>query len=112
MSKHTPAPWKVKEWEHLDVDGSILTCGSHVVANHGGQDIAISACTVEDEDESHLHLIAAAPELLAAVEAVIEWFDMEADHQIEPDFMARVRACGKAEDMARAAIAKAKGGAA
>lgn len=51
-------------------------------------------------------------ELLAALAAVIEWFDMEADHSIEPDFMKRVDACGKSEDMARAAIAKAKVGAA
>ena len=48
-------------------------------------------------------------ELLAALEAVIEWYDMEADHSIEPDFYKRMAACQVSEDMAREAIAKAKG---
>ena len=47
-------------------------------------------------------------ELLAALEAVIEWYDMEADHSIEPDFYKRMAACQVSEDMAREAIAKAK----
>ena len=48
-------------------------------------------------------------ELLAALEAVIEWYDMEADHSIEPDFYKRMASCQVSEDMAREAIAKAKG---
>jgi len=51
-------------------------------------------------------------EVLEALEAVIEWYDMEADHSIEPDFYKRMAACKVSEDMAREAIAKAKGGAA
>ena len=47
-------------------------------------------------------------ELLAALEAAIEWYDMEADHSIEPDFYKRMAACQVSEDMAREAIAKAK----
>lgn len=47
-------------------------------------------------------------ELLEALEAVIEWYDMEADHSIEPDFYKRMAACQVSEDMAREAIAKAK----
>ena len=47
-------------------------------------------------------------ELLAALETVIEWYDMEADHSIEPDFYKRMAACQVSEDMAREAIAKAK----
>ena len=47
-------------------------------------------------------------ELLAALEAVIEWYDMEADHSIEPDFYKRMASCQVSEDMAREAIAKAK----
>ena len=48
-------------------------------------------------------------ELLEALEAVIEWYDMEADHSIEPDFYKRMASCQVSEDMAREAIAKAKG---
>ena len=47
-------------------------------------------------------------ELLEALEAVIEWYDMEADHSIEPDFYKRMASCQVSEDMARDAIAKAK----
>ena len=54
-------------------------------------------------------LVAMNKELLAALEAVIEWYDMEADHSIEPDFYKRIAACKVSEDMAREAISKAKG---
>ena len=58
---------------------------------------------------SHDDLVKMNKELLAALEAVIEWYDMEADHSIEPDFYKRMAACQVSEDMAREAIAKAKG---
>ena len=61
---------------------------------------------------SHDELVQMNQELLAALESVIEWYDMEADHSIEPDFHKRMAACQVSEDMAREAIAKAKGGAA
>ena len=57
---------------------------------------------------SHDELVAMNKELLAALEAVIEWYDMEADHSIEPDFYKRMASCQVSEDMAREAIAKAK----
>ena len=60
---------------------------------------------------SHDELVQMNQDLLAALEAVIEWYDMEADHSIEPDFYKRMAACQVSEDMAREAIAKAKGGA-
>lgn len=60
---------------------------------------------------SHDELVQMNQELLAALESVIEWYDMEADHSIEPDFYKRMAACQISEDMAREAIAKAKGGA-
>ena len=60
---------------------------------------------------SHDELVQMNQELLAALESVIEWYDMEADHSIEPDFYKRMAACQVSEDMAREAIAKAKGGA-
>ena len=57
---------------------------------------------------SHDELVAINKELLAALESVIEWYDMEADHSIEPDFYKRMASCEVSEDMAREAIAKAK----
>ena len=57
---------------------------------------------------SHDELVAMNKELLEALETVIEWYDMESDHTIEPDFYKRMAACQVSEDMAREAIAKAK----
>lgn len=59
---------------------------------------------------THDELVQMNKELLVALESVIEWYDMEADHSIEPDFYKRMAACQVSEDMAREAIAKAKGG--
>ena len=63
---------------------------------------------MEHAINSHDELVAMNKELLAALEAVIEWYDMEADHSIEPDFYKRMAACQVSEDMAREVIAKAK----
>ena len=57
---------------------------------------------------SHDELVTMNKELLEALETVIEWYDMESDHTIEPDFYKRMAACQVSEDMAREAIAKAK----
>ncbi len=59
---------------------------------------------------SHDELVQMNQELLAALEAVIEWYDMAADHSIELDFYKRMAACKVSEDMAREAISKAKVG--
>lgn len=57
--------------------------------------------------EANAHLIAAAPELLEACMAMIEWDDREKDHAV--DFNSRMDLCQAAFDKARAAIAKATG---
>ena len=84
------------------VDGLSLT----VLESFSGSDAAKFALHAIN---SHDELVAMNKELLAALEAVIEWYDMEADHSIEPDFYKRMAACQVSEDMAREAIAKAKG---
>jgi len=53
------------------------------------------------------HVFAAAPELLEACRAMIEWDDREKDHAV--DFDARMHLCRVAFDKARAAVAKAEG---
>ena len=84
------------------VDGLSLT----VLESFSGSDAAKFALHAIN---SHDELVAMNKELLAALEAVIEWYDMEADHSIEPDFYKRMASCQVSEDMAREAIAKAKG---
>ena len=53
------------------------------------------------------HVFTAAPELLEACRAMIEWDDREKDHAV--DFDARMHLCRVAFDKARAAVAKAEG---
>ena len=68
------------------VDGLSLT----VLESFSGSDAAKFALHAIN---SHDELVEMNKELLAALEAVIEWYDMEADHSIEPDFYKRMAAC-------------------
>lgn len=75
MSKHTRGPWNVEEWDFRESDGCIINSGMQVVAVNGsvknGVKCSIYAATEDgdgEEMEANLHLIAAAPELLAALE--------------------------------------------
>jgi len=84
MEKHTPGPW-------------------HITADYNYQHITDETATrtlatldrVDEQDDANAALIAAAPELLAALVAVVEAFDT-------PHYL--YDACLKA----RAAIAKAQ----
>ncbi|AVG38339.1 hypothetical protein MC81_02530 [Achromobacter insolitus] len=60
-----------------------------------------------DRQEADASLISAAPELLDACMAMLEWDDREQDHTV--DFYARMDLCRAAFDKARAAIAQARG---
>ena len=93
MSKHTPGPWEIKY--HPDPCYRYISGPEHIA-------LAQVVWRVEEEDrspdcEANAHLIAAAPELLEALEMMLE--------------MSEMGGFGKAaaEDVARAAIAKAKG---
>ena len=97
-AQHTPGPWVVGNLDKNDqrlVRGEhfeIATCWHHCVGS------------IEKEMEANARLIAAAPELLEALEQVlIEYDEVDlADH--EPQSFT------SAINEARAAIAKAKGG--
>lgn len=59
MSKHTPGPWRVEEWDGVPLR---ITTDSVIVARvEWDQPIA-------DEDEANARLIAAAPDLLEAAQ--------------------------------------------
>jgi len=76
-----------------------------------------SICTIDcplDERESVAHLIAAAPELYAACAAMIEWDEAEKNARPYDEdggraFHDRMTLCERAFDLARKAIAKARG---
>lgn len=102
MSAHkrtpgTPGKWFVGQKVR---DGSICVVGDidSVVCEFGERLGGV---------EADARLIAAAPELLEACMAMLEWDDREKDHAV--DFYARMDLCRAAFDKARAAIAKATG---
>ena len=71
MSKHTPGPWVVEEWDVREPDGCVITGGLQVVALKNGAKCPIYAATEDgdgDEMEANLNLIAAAPHLLLGLE--------------------------------------------
>jgi hypothetical protein len=66
---HSPGPWSVAEWDTRDRDGAIEAGGYQVVDAAG---YLVSACTTEgatDAEEANVRLIAAAPDMLEALEA-------------------------------------------
>ena len=112
MNKHTPGPWKVTRWvdKRVSVDS-----GTHTIA------------TLHDssnETKANAQLIAAAPDLLAALEKIMQMTatsPLEACayqgappkkwlREVAPALQARYDAVREAQQIARAAIAAAKEG--
>lgn len=97
-TRHTPGPWSM----HL-VDDTVVIIPRRPLPQKfstlGHSEVA------DEEDFANARLIAAAPELLDACMAMIEWDDRERDHAV--DFNARMDMCRAAFDKARAAISKA-----
>ena len=83
MSKHTPGPWDVSHVGHSQP----LPCDFRVHTESGA---------TRDEWEANAALIAAAPDLLAALKAAIACIPINQDKTVH--------------EQARAAIAKAEGG--
>jgi len=63
MSKHTPSPWAIRISEsEIDIIGPYQS----------NKDICILKNSGNQEDISNTHLIRCAPELLAALKAIVE----------------------------------------
>lgn len=108
VAAHTPGPWFY--------DGQ-NGCGAHVIHVREGEIAEAFGDTWSDDGqqaEANAHLIAAAPELLAALEYVASVLNMtDPEHEDFADSGAdTVQALCEGEAQIRAAIAKAKGGAA
>ena len=99
--KHTPGPWNLHspdEGDPITGDGTFcITAKSMVIANAQPRDW--------HETPANARLIAAAPDLLAALREMVEAFSMD---NIGVDALARNI---NAKKLARDAIAKAEGGA-
>lgn len=103
MNKHTPGPWKAGQYL-----GSLRQFVIHMDVGDKGQgsDVAFTSITFgSDETIANARLIAAAPELLEALQAMLEVHGVTqayAEKHIEiPQSWVDV------SDLARAAIAKA-----
>lgn len=68
MTHHTPGPWKLVPKFHASVESST---GRHV-ANCGGYTTNMDQGEHMNENEANARLIAAAPDLLEALEALLE----------------------------------------
>ena len=127
MSKHTPGKWVVIQREVME-DGSVYPM--HVVGGAAElqiclmESLTIARMRVDDPkmldsfsasySDANARLIAAAPDLLAACQAMAEWD--AAENQLPPydsdngaSFDQCMALCRDAFDKARAAIAKATG---
>ena len=94
--KHTPGPWQINNFDPFqvcDADGEARGCAA-IAVMHG----------TAKEKRANARLIAAAPELLAALECLLG--DIEQDMLTDRGAHRMVKS-GKRVEQARAAIAKA-----
>lgn len=117
-TKHTPGPWKTEDRRYLITDapdeGSIgVYAGGFWIADVHGAHVGPKS---RDEADANARLIAAAPELLEALEALLQ----NAENKAVYISILEYKECFDSEgnaiaeyspemDKARAAIAKAKG---
>ena len=98
-SKHTPGPWTV-DWSD---DGPLIYTGDLLIASVSGSTEHVEVQGLDGETtEANAWLIAAAPDLLAALERIlarVETLNLFAEHGED----------AKVVEQARAAIAKAQG---
>ena len=90
MADHTPGPWK---WDGYDIRAS----NDEIILTSDGRFGSDADC----------HLIAAAPDLLAALKLALEMIEMSVRTR-DPNWDGTVKD-GRAISNARAAIAKAEG---
>lgn len=101
-TKHTPGPWKACDYGRDSYGLQMSTVAADGGCNRICELVPHGKPSLDEETVANAQLIAASPELLAALQRLLEWVDPYA-----------VPGCDEnEEDMARAraAIAKATGG--
>lgn len=102
-SKHTPGPWQAEQ-DDVPYDGGFETW----VVNADGAGICMMDCP-KDDMEVNARLIAAAPDLLKALESLNALIDFAVPCGDGDFSISDVSGLNRAFDLAHAAIAKAKG---
>ena len=90
-TEHTKGPWRTEGWENLVVnsaDGQTMTLAA------GGKDASL------DELKANARLIAAAPELLAALKAIADYVAVMHGHRGGDILQYAIAAINKAEGRA------------
>lgn len=109
-AKHTPGPWRVT--------GAMTKYVEARIRDGWVQEVAAVGPTEKDhgygpQQEANARLIAAAPDLLEALESVWLWMENQADGQSKGGHATfDLMMLREQRDIARIAIAKATGGAA
>lgn len=100
LAAHTPGPW---------THGAHAHAGEPVITDAHGHNIAF--CNADrPEDEANARLIAAAPDLLAALSGLLELTEAMRDTiALEPGLSGLLQTNSPRISAARAALAKAKG---
>lgn len=112
MSKkaHTPGPWRIERGKKY---GDFLIWSAHgetEVSSHWIATLKCESCPAHEEGNARL--IAAAPDLLEALEACHKALNSIVDPKdsAETSIQGSYEMCEKAEAIARAALSKATGG--
>ncbi len=85
---HTPGPW------YFMTDSTAEYFAVYAKPQGGTKVI----CPVKMADEANARLIAAAPDLLAACKAALDWVGLDGDHISEPTRSTLLAAIAKAEN--------------
>lgn len=101
QSKHAPGPWVRNMGALKDANGRVIEVAGLGMAHFSGDD-------KDEAAHANSDLIAAAPEMLAALKSLEYWFDTDQEILDEMSEDERRDNASKLE-MIRAAIAKAEG---
>jgi hypothetical protein len=107
MSGHTPGPWMIEPYS--DEDETLYVCANYMPTDDGfARATWIAECDLQDgnlaENAANARLIAAAPDLLAALKETLNYWKSTGFADCEPE-------CDCIVESVRAALAKADGAA-
>lgn len=88
--KHTPGPWELKQFGGPQISGP----KGYAVCTMWG---ALSVSELRGQDAANSRLIAAAPDLLAALSSAVKWLAISDDPRCEKDLHAAEAALAAAQ---------------
>ena len=109
MSKHTPGPWIVEDSRKLKRKALRQNLLMVVAENGGMPGLIVNQGAITSTDEANGRLIAAAQDLLEALEAMLVMMDAGPKPKKLDDALTWRQNDEKARGMAAAAIKKARG---